>query len=200
MIHDAQNKPGLYNDADVQDCVQAYVIRELGNCEIEHVACGSGLERIYRFLQSDELCNRPDMDLQSCKVTLALADAHCAPRIILGLCRPLSVLQWGRYPKSMYCFWHRMLPASQGQHWTGVTPWQLRLWICSWQSSERRQAIWDSEPWQQEACTSVGASLPRYLQLVDSPGLLKQCSPSHPLQCPHCHLRHLYGSPQPGRR
>jgi glucokinase len=49
---------------------QAFVVRELGNCEVEHVACGSGLERIYRFLQSDERCNRPDFDLEICKVCL----------------------------------------------------------------------------------------------------------------------------------
>ena len=48
--------------------VQAYVERELGNCEVEHVACGSGLERIYRFLQSDEDSNRPIVDLETLQV------------------------------------------------------------------------------------------------------------------------------------
>ncbi len=42
--------------------------RELGFCEVEHVACGSGLERIYRFMQTDEGCNRPHLDLTTCKV------------------------------------------------------------------------------------------------------------------------------------
>lgn len=48
--------------------LQAYVEREEGNCEVEYVACGSGLERIYRFLQSDEGCNRPTVDLTTCQV------------------------------------------------------------------------------------------------------------------------------------
>ncbi len=43
--------------------MQAHVERELGACEIEHVACGSGLERIYSFLATDESCNRPRIDL-----------------------------------------------------------------------------------------------------------------------------------------
>lgn len=43
--------------------VQAYVERELGACEVEHVACGSGLERIYAFLATDEPSNRPKIDL-----------------------------------------------------------------------------------------------------------------------------------------
>ncbi|KAK9817143.1 hypothetical protein WJX72_010262 [[Myrmecia] bisecta] len=46
-----------------QRALQAFVEQELGYCELEHVACGSGLERIYRFLQSDEKCNRPQSDL-----------------------------------------------------------------------------------------------------------------------------------------
>ena len=48
--------------------LQTYVEREEGNCEVEYVACGSGLERIYRFLQSDEGCNRPTADLTTCQV------------------------------------------------------------------------------------------------------------------------------------
>ena len=42
--------------------------QELGNCEVEHVSCGSGLERIYRFLQSDESYNRPTIDLDTLQV------------------------------------------------------------------------------------------------------------------------------------
>ena len=38
--------------------------RELGACEVEHVACGSGLERIYAFLATDEPSNRPKIDLR----------------------------------------------------------------------------------------------------------------------------------------
>ena len=34
------------------------------------VACGSGLERIYRFLQSDEPSNRLGLDFESMKVGL----------------------------------------------------------------------------------------------------------------------------------
>ena len=55
---------------------QAYVERELGFCEVEQVACGSGLERIYRFMQTDELCNRPQADLECCKVLPAAVHAH----------------------------------------------------------------------------------------------------------------------------
>ena len=37
-----------------QRALQAFCEEELGqHCEVEHVACGSGLERIHRFLQSD---------------------------------------------------------------------------------------------------------------------------------------------------
>ncbi len=37
-----------------QRALQAFAEAELGqHCEVEHVACGSGLERIHRFLQSD---------------------------------------------------------------------------------------------------------------------------------------------------
>ena len=42
--------------------------QELGNCEVEHVSCGSGLERIYRFLQSDEAYNRPAIDMDTLQV------------------------------------------------------------------------------------------------------------------------------------
>ena len=48
--------------------MQAHVERELGACEIEHVACGSGLERIYAFLATDEACNRPRIDLSASMV------------------------------------------------------------------------------------------------------------------------------------
>lgn len=37
-----------------QRALQEFAEQELGqHCEVEHVACGSGLERIYRFLNSD---------------------------------------------------------------------------------------------------------------------------------------------------
>ena len=36
------------------------------------VCCGSGLQRIYEFLQTDEHCARPDLDLTMIKVTLSL--------------------------------------------------------------------------------------------------------------------------------
>ena len=58
---------------------QTFVETELGNCEVEHVACGSGLERIYRFLQSDESCNRPTVDLESKQVLRWRSHALSAP-------------------------------------------------------------------------------------------------------------------------
>ena len=37
-----------------QRALQDFAEQELGqHCEVEHVACGSGLQRIYRFLDSD---------------------------------------------------------------------------------------------------------------------------------------------------
>lgn len=62
----------------VDECVaQVYVEKELGFCEVEHVACGSGLERIYRFLQTDENCNRPHLDMDTCKAcTSPMLFAH----------------------------------------------------------------------------------------------------------------------------
>ena len=52
--------------------------QELGNCEVEHVSCGSGLERIYRFLQSDESYNRPTIDLDTLQVKpTILMLVHC---------------------------------------------------------------------------------------------------------------------------
>lgn len=59
--------------------IQAYVEKELGFCEVEHVACGSGLERIYRFMQTDELCNRPQLDLDTCKVPLPSFPLYLKP-------------------------------------------------------------------------------------------------------------------------
>ena len=53
------------------------VEREEGNCEVEYVACGSGLERIYRFLQSDEGCNRPTADLDYLARYCAVAPTPC---------------------------------------------------------------------------------------------------------------------------
>ena len=55
--------------------------QELGNCEVEHVSCGSGLERIYRFLQSDEAYNRPTIDMETLQVKhTALMLAQCKGR------------------------------------------------------------------------------------------------------------------------
>ncbi len=50
---------------------QAHVERELGACEVEHVACGAGLERIYTFLATDEPSNRPRIDLSASLVRAA---------------------------------------------------------------------------------------------------------------------------------
>lgn len=42
-----------------QRALQAKVEAERGHCSVERVACGSGLVRIYEFLHSDEISNRP---------------------------------------------------------------------------------------------------------------------------------------------
>lgn len=43
-----------------QRALQDFAEQELGqHCEVEHVACGSGLERIYRFLDSDIVDHPP---------------------------------------------------------------------------------------------------------------------------------------------
>jgi glucokinase len=42
-----------------QRALQARVEAERGHCSVERVACGSGLVRIYDFLHSDEVSNRP---------------------------------------------------------------------------------------------------------------------------------------------
>lgn len=44
-----------------QSALATFVTQKLGHCEIEQVACGSGLELIYSFLLSDEVANRPDL-------------------------------------------------------------------------------------------------------------------------------------------
>ncbi|GIL63494.1 hypothetical protein Vafri_17547 [Volvox africanus] len=44
-----------------QKALSRYVTNMCGHCEIEQVACGSGLELIYEFLQTDEAANRPDL-------------------------------------------------------------------------------------------------------------------------------------------
>jgi hypothetical protein len=41
----------------------------LTHCDALQVACGSGLERIYDFLKTDEHCCRPDLDMKMEKVT-----------------------------------------------------------------------------------------------------------------------------------
>lgn len=43
-----------------QLALSQYVTQLYGHCEIEQVACGSGLELIYQFLLTDEAANRPD--------------------------------------------------------------------------------------------------------------------------------------------
>lgn len=44
-----------------QQALQRYATHKLGHCEIEEVACGSGLELIYEFLLTDQVSNRPDL-------------------------------------------------------------------------------------------------------------------------------------------
>ncbi|KAG2448952.1 hypothetical protein HYH02_005707 [Chlamydomonas schloesseri] len=44
-----------------QKALARFVTERCGHCEIEEVACGSGLELIYEFLQSDEAANRPEL-------------------------------------------------------------------------------------------------------------------------------------------
>ena len=43
-----------------QAALAAFVTSKFGHCEIEQVACGSGLELIYSFLLTDEVANRPE--------------------------------------------------------------------------------------------------------------------------------------------
>jgi len=45
-----------------QRALQARVEAERGHCSVERVACGSGLVRIYDFLFSDEVSNRPGVN------------------------------------------------------------------------------------------------------------------------------------------
>lgn len=52
---------------DVQRALQKHIEEELGHCEVEHVACGSGLVRIYTFLQQ----YRHTSNDKSCKITPA---------------------------------------------------------------------------------------------------------------------------------
>uniref|UniRef100_A0A7R9V6T2 Glucokinase n=1 Tax=Chlamydomonas euryale TaxID=1486919 RepID=A0A7R9V6T2_9CHLO len=44
-----------------QTALSDYVTQKYGHCEIEQVACGSGLALIYEFLLTDEVGNRPDV-------------------------------------------------------------------------------------------------------------------------------------------
>ncbi|GFR39807.1 hypothetical protein Agub_g297 [Astrephomene gubernaculifera] len=44
-----------------QQALAQFVTDKYGHCEIEQVACGSGLELIYEFLASDEPANRPHL-------------------------------------------------------------------------------------------------------------------------------------------
>ena len=46
-----------------QRALSAAVEADLGYCEVEHVACGAGLERIHAFLASDQAGHRPGLDL-----------------------------------------------------------------------------------------------------------------------------------------
>eukprot|EP00201_Polytomella_parva_P001363 CAMPEP_0175084510 /NCGR_PEP_ID=MMETSP0052_2-20121109/28099_1 /TAXON_ID=51329 ORGANISM="Polytomella parva, Strain SAG 63-3" /NCGR_SAMPLE_ID=MMETSP0052_2 /ASSEMBLY_ACC=CAM_ASM_000194 /LENGTH=258 /DNA_ID=CAMNT_0016356321 /DNA_START=2224 /DNA_END=3000 /DNA_ORIENTATION=- len=43
-----------------QQALSAFATSRFGHCEIEQVACGSGLELIYEFLLSDEPAHRPE--------------------------------------------------------------------------------------------------------------------------------------------
>ena len=53
-----------------QRALQEYTEQELGqHCEVEHVACGSGLERIYRFLDSDVMDVSPRISHVRCTLT-----------------------------------------------------------------------------------------------------------------------------------
>ena len=49
------------------------------------VACGSGLERIYRFLQSDEPSNRQGLDFNVIKVPAPLQNLQSVPTSLPGL-------------------------------------------------------------------------------------------------------------------
>lgn len=47
-----------------QRALSGAVEAALGYCEVEHVACGVGLERIHAFLASDQAAHRPGLDLK----------------------------------------------------------------------------------------------------------------------------------------
>ena len=51
------------------------------------VCCGSGLQRIYEFLQTDEHCARPDLDLTMIKVSPPLScHMHGCRQLFLLAC------------------------------------------------------------------------------------------------------------------
>ena len=59
-----------------QRALQDFAEQELGqHCEVEHVACGSGLQRIYRFLDSE------------------IGDASAPPRVQHVRCARRCILQ-----------------------------------------------------------------------------------------------------------
>lgn len=63
-------------------CLAHYVLQSvittvLSTCHaVVQVCCGSGLQRIYEFLQTDEHCARPDLDLTMIKVSLPSSGMH----------------------------------------------------------------------------------------------------------------------------
>ena len=65
-----------------QRALQARVEAERGHCSVERVACGSGLVRIYDFLHSDEVSNRPEVpkmkDPTPAEVSIAAVDGSDA--------------------------------------------------------------------------------------------------------------------------
>lgn len=135
--------------------LQTYVEREEGNCEVEYVACGSGLERIYRFLQSDESCNRPTVDLENKQVLRWRSHALSAPAYAsLRWCdtagasageQRLLNRQFSSAREGAAYAGSRMRLRLLRLRWMGAIPWRWRQWIYSWPSLALRRATWGSE-------------------------------------------------------
>eukprot|EP00899_Mesostigma_viride_P003336 jgi/Mesvir1/13002/Mv06006-RA.1 len=62
---------------DLQRELQAYVEHEMGNCELEYLACGSGLQRIYRFFRDRAGKGGPDLAAPDISKGAAAGDPIC---------------------------------------------------------------------------------------------------------------------------
>lgn len=96
----------------------------LGSC-LSHVAlqvcCGSGLQRIYEFLQTDEHCARPDLDLTMIKVSLLSSGMHAQWLMLLA-----DMLASTQSYSISYWSYERRTTA----HSSGIRPTQS-LFVCA---------------------------------------------------------------------